>query len=106
VTGGGGRGARRSPGFPDLPTVAEAGVPGYEAGTWSGVIGPAGLPPAVLARLNLAVNEAIRSPLFTDRFSMIGDEPAGGTPQDFADAIRRDSARWGEVVRRSGAKID
>jgi tripartite-type tricarboxylate transporter receptor subunit TctC len=99
-------GARRSPGFPDLPTIAEAGVPGYEAGTWSGVIGPAGLPPAVLAKLNLAVNEAIRSPLFTDRFSMIGDEAAGGTPQDFADAIRRDSARWGEVVRRSGAKID
>jgi tripartite-type tricarboxylate transporter receptor subunit TctC len=99
-------GARRSPGFPELPTVAEAGVPGYEAGTWSGVIGPAGLPPTVLAKLNLAVNEAIRSPLFTDRFSMIGDEPAGGTPQDFAEAIRRDSARWGEVVRRSGAKID
>jgi len=99
-------GARRSPGFPELPTVAEAGVPGYEAGTWSGVIGPTGLPPTVLAKLNLAVNEAIRSPLFTDRFALIGDEPAGGTPQDFADTIRRDSARWGEVVRRSGAKID
>jgi tripartite-type tricarboxylate transporter receptor subunit TctC len=99
-------GARRSPGFPDLPTVAEAGVPGYEAGTWSGVIGPAGLPPAVLAKLNAAVNEAIRSQLFTERFALIGDEPAGGTPQDFADTIRRDSARWGEVVRRAGAKID
>ncbi len=99
-------GARRSPGFPELPTVAEAGVPGYEAGTWSGVIGPAGLPPVVLAKLNAAVNDAIRSPLFTDRFALIGDEPAGGTPQDFADTIRRDSARWGEVVRRSGAKID
>jgi len=99
-------GARRSPGFPDLPTIAEAGVPGYEAGTWSGVIGPSGMPSAVLAKLNAAVNEAIRSPLFTDRFALIGDEPAGGTPQDFADTIRRDSARWGEVVRRSGAKID
>ncbi len=64
-------GARRSPGFPDLPTIAEAGVPGYEAGTWTGVIAP-----------------------------------AGGTPQDFADTIRRDSARWAEVVKRSGAKID
>jgi tripartite-type tricarboxylate transporter receptor subunit TctC len=99
-------GARRSPGFPDLPTVAEAGVPGYEAGTWSGVIAPAGLPPAVLARLNAAVNEAIRAPVFVDRFASIGDEPAGGTPQEFADLIRRDAARWGEVVRRSGAKID
>jgi tripartite-type tricarboxylate transporter receptor subunit TctC len=99
-------GARRSPGFPDLPTIAEAGVPGYEAGTWTGVIAPAGLPAAVLARLNAAVNEAIRSPIFTERFAIIGDEPAGGTPQDFADTIKRDSARWGDVVRRSGAKID
>ena len=99
-------GARRSPGFPDLPTVAEAGVPGYEAGTWTGIIAPAGLPPAVLAKLNTAVNEAIRSSLFKERFDLIGDEPAGGTPQDFSETIRKDSARWGEVVRRSGAKID
>ncbi|HVP08347.1 MAG TPA: tripartite tricarboxylate transporter substrate binding protein [Burkholderiales bacterium] len=99
-------GARRSPGFPELPTIAEAGVPGYEAGTWSGVIGPAGLPPAVLAKLNAAVNEAIHSRLFAERFGMVGDEPAGGTPEDFAATIRKDSARWGEVVKRSGAKID
>ena len=99
-------GARRSPGFPELPTIAEAGVPGYEAGTWTGVIAPAGLPRPVLERLNAAVNEAIRSPVFTDRFAMIGDEPAGGTPQDFADTIRRDSARWADVVKRSGARID
>jgi tripartite-type tricarboxylate transporter receptor subunit TctC len=64
------------------------------------------LPQAILEKLNGAVNEAIRSPIFTERFALIGDEPAGGTPQDFAEAIRRDSARWGEVVRRSGAKID
>jgi len=99
-------GPRRSPGFPDLPTIAEAGVPGYEASTWSGIIAPAGLPQPIIAKLNGAVNEAIHSPIFTERFAMIGDEPAGGTPQDFAETIRKDSARWGEVVRRSGARID
>ncbi len=99
-------GARRSPGFPELPTIAEAGVPGYEAGTWSGIIAPAGLPRPVLARLNAAVNEAIRSPGFRDRFASIGDELAGGTPEDYADTIRRDSARWADVIRRSGAKLD
>ena len=98
-------GARRSPGFPDLPTIGET-VPGYEAGTWTGVIAPAGLPRPVLDRLNAAVNAAIRSPLFVERFASIGDEPAGGTPEDFADLIRRDSAKWADVVKRSGAKID
>jgi tripartite-type tricarboxylate transporter receptor subunit TctC len=99
-------GARRSPGFPDLPTIAEAGVPGYEAGTWTGVIGPAGLQRPVLLKLNGAINKAIASPVFLARFAQIGDEPAGGTPEEFAETIRRDSAKWAEVVRRSGAKID
>jgi tripartite-type tricarboxylate transporter receptor subunit TctC len=99
-------GAKRSAAFPDLPTIAEAGVPGYEASTWTGIIAPAGLPRPVLERLNAAVNEAIRSPVFRERFALIGDEPGGGTPEDYAEAIRRDSARWAEVIRRSGAKID
>jgi tripartite-type tricarboxylate transporter receptor subunit TctC len=99
-------GSRRSPGFPDVPTIAEAGVPGYDAGTWTGVIAPAGLPRPVLDKLNAAVNAAIRSPFFTERFALIGDEPAGGTPEEFAELIRRDSAKWADVVKRSGAKID
>ena len=99
-------GARRSPGFPDLPTVAEAGVPGYEAGTWSGVIAPAGVPRPIVDKLNAAINGALRSPMFNQRFALIGDEPAGGTPEDFAELIRKESAKWAEVVRRSGAKID
>jgi tripartite-type tricarboxylate transporter receptor subunit TctC len=99
-------GARRSPAFPDLPTIAEAGVPGYEAATWSGVIGPAGMPRSVVDRLNAAINRAIVSPVFRARFGAIGDEPAGGTPEEFAEVIRKDSAKWAEVVRRSGAKID
>ena len=70
------------------------------------MIGPAGLPRPVLDKLNAAVNAAIRSPAFKERFATIGDEPAGGTPEEFGELIRRDSAKWAEVVRRSGAKID
>ena len=76
------------------------------AGTWTGVIGPAGMPRPVLLKLNAAINQAIASPTFLARFAQIGDEPAGGTPEDFAETIRRDSAKWAEVVKRSGAKID
>ena len=99
-------GARRSPGFPELPTVAEAGVPGYEAGTWSGVVGPANIPRPILDKLNAAINRAIQSKTFTDRFAAIGDEPAGGTPEEFAAVIAKDSAKWAEVVQRSGARLD
>ncbi len=99
-------GARRSPGFPDLPTIAEAGVPGYEAGTWSGIIAPAGVPRAIVDKLNAAINRAVASPAFREKFALIGDEPAGGTPEEFADLIRKDSAKWADVIRRSGAKID
>jgi tripartite-type tricarboxylate transporter receptor subunit TctC len=99
-------GARRSPGFPDLPTVAEAGVPGYAAPTWSGVIAPAGVPRPIIERLNAAINRAIASQVFRDRFASIGDEPAGGSPEDFAEVIRADSAKWGDVIRRAGARLD
>jgi tripartite-type tricarboxylate transporter receptor subunit TctC len=99
-------GARRSPAFPDIPTIAEAGVPGYEAGTWSGVVGPAGIPKPIVARLNAAINKAILAPTFVKHFTEIGDEPAGGTPEEFGELIRSDSAKWAAVIKRSGAKID
>jgi tripartite-type tricarboxylate transporter receptor subunit TctC len=99
-------GERRSPAFPDLPTVAEAGVPGYAAPTWSGVIGPARMPRPIVDKLNAAINRAIASPLFRERFAAMGDEPAGGTPEDFAATIAKDSAKWKDVVVRSGARLD
>jgi tripartite-type tricarboxylate transporter receptor subunit TctC len=99
-------GAQRSPGMPELPTIAEAGVPGYEAGTWTGVIAPALLPRPIVDKLNAAINRAVVSPAFKERFALIGDEPAGGTPEDFAELIQKDSAKWAEVIRRSGAKIE
>jgi len=98
-------GPRRSPAFPELPTVGEI-VPGYDAGTWSGVIGPAGMARPLVEKINAAVNRAIRSGAFVERFGSIGDEPAGGTPEEFADTIRRDLAKWKDVVQRSGAKLE
>ncbi len=99
-------GARRSPGFPNIPTVAEAGVPGYDAPTWTGVIAPPGMPRAVIDKLSSAINRAIASPTFKERFGSIGDEPAGGTPEEFAAMFKVEFAKWREVVKRSGAKFD
>jgi len=98
-------GAKRSPGFPDLPTIGET-VPGYLAPTWTGVIAPAGVPRPIVDKLNAAINKALVSESFKQKFAVIGDEPAGGTPEDFAETIRVDSAKWADVVKRSGAKLD
>lgn len=99
-------GAKRSPAFPNIPTVAEAGVAGYEAPTFTGVIAPAGLPKPVLDKLNAAINRALNTASFKERFGSIGDEAMGGTPEEFAATIRRESARWRDVIRRSGAKLE
>src|SRR5215468_8605954 len=99
-------GARRSPGFPELPTVAEAGVPGYDAPTWSGVVGPAGMPRDIVMKLNTALNRVVTAPAFIQRFGVIGDEPAGGTPEEFGALIRKELAKWADVIKRSGAKLE
>ncbi len=99
-------GAARSPAFPELPTIAEGGVPGYLAPTWTGVIAPAGEPRPIVDKLNAAINRALGSEAFKEKFAKIGDEPAGGTPEEFAATIKADSAKWADVVRRSGAKLE
>jgi tripartite-type tricarboxylate transporter receptor subunit TctC len=99
-------GPRRSFALPDTPTVAEAGVPGYEATTWTGIVAPVGVPRANIAVLNSALNRVIAAQTMKDRLALIGAEPAGGTPEQFGAFIRSEYAKWGEVVRRSGAKID
>ncbi len=99
-------GDHRSPAFPDLPTIAEAGVPGYSAPGWVGVIAPAGLPRPLLERLNQAANRAIQSPAFTTWNTNTGNEPGGGTPKQFAALIASDSKKWGEVIKRAGIKLE
>ncbi len=99
-------GDHRSPAFPDLPTVAEAGVPGYSAPTWTGVIAPAGVPRPIVDRLNAAINHALNSPAMVQFYARIGDEPAGGTPEEFAALIASDSQKWGEVIKRAGIRLE
>ena len=99
-------GAQRAHSLPEVPTLVEAGVPGYEVTAWTGVIAPAGLPRAILERLNAAVNATIVEPTTKERLAQLGSESGGGTPEDYAALIRRDSAKWAEVIKRSGAKID
>jgi tripartite-type tricarboxylate transporter receptor subunit TctC len=98
-------GAARSPAFPDLPTISEA-VPGYLAPTWTGVIAPVGVPRPIVDKLNAAINKVLKTKSFEDKFAKIGDQPAGGTPEDFAETILTDSAKWADVIKRSGAKLD
>jgi len=99
-------GAKRSEALPDVPTIAEAGVPGYEASTWNGIVVPVGVPRAIVNKLNAAINQALASPSLKARFAAIGADPAQGTPEQFAELIRTEYAKWGEVIKRSGAKID
>jgi len=99
-------GPKRSEALPDVPTIAEAGVPGYEATTWTGIVAPVGMPKPIVARLNAELNKVVASRSFKEKVTAIGSEPAGGTPEQFADFIRKEHAKWAEVVRRSGAKID
>jgi tripartite-type tricarboxylate transporter receptor subunit TctC len=96
-------GARRSASLPDVPTLMEAGVPGYEVTAWTGIIAPAHLPRPILDTLNAAVNATIAEPTVKARLAQMGSEGGGGTPEDYAELIRRDSAQWAEVVKRSGA---
>lgn len=96
----------RSPALPEVPTIAEAGVPGYELTTWGGIIAPAGLPRTILARLNREINSALASNTIKERFAAVGAEPAPRTPEQFVELIRTEYVKWGDVVRRAGATID
>lgn len=95
---------RRSPLMPELPTVAEAGVPGYESISWNGFVVPAGTPRAVIDRLQQDTNKVIKTADMTDRLAAIGAQSAGGTPEQFAALIRSESARWGKLLDQLGIK--
>jgi tripartite-type tricarboxylate transporter receptor subunit TctC len=96
--------AKRSKSVPDLPTVAEAGVPGFDVGGWYGILMPAGTPKPVVAFLSKAVNQALTSPDVGERFAIDGSEPTGRTPEDFAAYIKSEITKWAKVVQQAGIK--
>ena len=98
--------AARAPALPEVPTVAEAGVPGYEVVSWQGVLGPAGMEPALVARMNRELNRVLSLPEVAARLLSQGFEPAGGPPEALAALLRADVARWPAVVRVAGARVD
>ena len=97
---------KRSPAAPELPTLAEAGLPGFEANTWHGVVLPAGAPAEVIAKLNREIVAILHLPDVVERLSAQGAEPVGSTPEEFAAYIRSETAKWAKVVRESGAKAE
>ncbi len=96
----------RSPNTPDMPTLIEQGVPAFRAVVWSGLFAPAGTPPAVVAKLNEMVNQALRDPAFAEQMRAQGGEPAGGSSADFRVFVAAEIARWAKAVAVSGATVD
>jgi tripartite-type tricarboxylate transporter receptor subunit TctC len=92
--------------FPDLPTIAEAGVPGYEISTWYGIWAPARTPPGIINRLQQAVAAAARNPETRARFDALGAEPVADSPEDYARFVRAEFDRWGALVRDARIKLD
>jgi tripartite-type tricarboxylate transporter receptor subunit TctC len=90
--------------MPDVPTLNEAGMPGYDAGIWIGLLAPAGTPPAIIEKLSAAANEALNTEAVRTALKRQGTDPVGGTPKEFSDFIRADIEKWGAVLASDGAK--
>ncbi|WP_374670161.1 Bug family tripartite tricarboxylate transporter substrate binding protein [Ramlibacter sp.] len=97
---------KRSPQFPDVPTMEEAGLKGFDADTWFGFYAPAGTPAAVVTRLNAEINKVLRSPAFTERMSAIGGAAAPMSPQEFAERAQADSKRFGALIKARNIQGD
>jgi tripartite-type tricarboxylate transporter receptor subunit TctC len=96
----------RAASAPEIPTIAESGLPGYEVGAWNGLLAPAGTPDVVIAALNRAVNESLRETDLRQRFAADGAEVVGGSAEVFATFIRRELEKWRRVVQIGGIKLD
>ena len=98
--------AKRSRLMPELPTIAEAGVPGFEAMTWHGVLTTGGTPPAIVNKLSAEINRILQLPDVRERLGALGAEIIGGTPKEFADHIQREIPKWAKVIKDAGVKLE
>jgi len=96
----------RSKRLPDVPTVAETVVPGYEAYEWNGMLLPAATPEPVVAKLHAALSDALKEDEVKQRFNELGAQPIGSTPEAFADFLKKEDAKWAEVIRKGNIKLD
>ena len=99
-------GAKHSQFLPELPTIAEAALPGYETAIWFGIVAPAGTPPEIVARLNGELVKAAASAEFRERMARNGFEVVSSTPEQMADSVRSEAAKWGKVVKTLGMRVD
>ncbi len=99
-------GAKRSPALPDLPTIAETGLPGYEASLWYGFVGPARVPPEIVNRLNSAIVAVLQMPEIRERLASQGVDPQHNTPEEFAKLLVSDVERWAKVIQRAGVQAE
>lgn len=98
--------ARRSKLLPDTPTVAESGLPGYEAMPWLGLVAPTGTPAPAVHKLHATLQDVLKEQAIQEKFASLGLEIIGNTPEEFAAFLKKDIAKWGKVVKESGAKVD
>jgi tripartite-type tricarboxylate transporter receptor subunit TctC len=99
-------GEKRIPAFPDIPTAAEAGVQDFIFTAWIGLFGPPGLPPEIVGKINAALNQAVKDETVRSRITDQGDEPGGGSAESLGETVKRDHARWGEVVKANNIRAD
>jgi len=96
----------RYAGLPDVPTAAEAGLPGLEVDTWYGILAPAGVPRDIITRINSELTQIMQSPDMRERLTAIGIQPLTSTPEQFGAFIQGEAGRWAKVVKASGARAD
>jgi len=98
--------AKRTPAAPDLPTVAEAGVPGYEASAWFGLFAPAGTPPEIVSRISAETQRVLKLPDVNERLAGLGAQPAANSPQEYGQFVRDEIAKWAKVIRAANVSIE